>query len=161
MKIAGSPTKTPGKVKGSGEEGKSSTAKKGPRPLSASAKKKKLEGLKEKVLPPICVYVSTTLHTNSLCYTQYDSMKEGVDKLKKEKTRLVQKLEKLQAAAHEIKFPVKDELITTIDAKGKPLTPLPEPYVNINDRIPAEALGNTIEVWDFFNTFRYALHAYK
>ncbi len=60
VKIAGSPTKTPGKDKGSSEEGKSSTAKKGPRPLTASAKKKKLEGLKEKVLPSLYLYIYNT-----------------------------------------------------------------------------------------------------
>lgn len=75
---------------------------------------------------------------------------ESLEKLKKEKTRVSGKLTKAKAE-DKVKFPVKDELIATIDA-AKPSQPLPKAHISLD--MP----DLTLSVWDFVNVFQKQLH---
>jgi hypothetical protein len=51
------------------------------------------------------------------------------------------------------RYPVKDDLIVSVDVKGKQPLPLPEALVALS--LPEELMSDAIRVWDFLNTFRY------
>lgn len=75
-------------------------------------------------------------------------MKKSVENLKRKKF----KLEKTIEAASAVKFPVKDESISSIAGAG-PSLPLTDP--SYFHRLPSAVVPEALGVWDFLTMFRY------
>lgn len=86
--------------------------------------------------------------------SQIQEIEDNLAKLKKQNTAVKMKMTKLAKSEGEIKFPIKDELIEKVDLKGRPLVPLPEPLLKLEDLLPDEAIHDAIAVWNFINSFK-------
>lgn len=83
---------------------------------------------------------------------EMDAVQARVQKLK----ALKEKLEKTIEAS--IKYPVPDELITSIDKKGKPPAPLPEAFTKLN--LPDSLISDALMVWDCLHMFSQQLQLF-
>ena len=50
------------------------------------------------------------------------------------------------------RFPVRDDLIVSVDVKGKQPQPLPDAQASLS--IHSDFMDDAIKVWDFLNNFR-------
>lgn len=53
---------------------------------------------------------------------------------------------------HVFRFPVRDDLIVSVDVKGKQPQPLPDAQASLS--IHSDFMDDAIKVWDFLNNFR-------
>jgi hypothetical protein len=73
---------------------------------------------------------------------------ENLEKLRKDLSRAKSRQRELENP----KFPIRDELLLTMELKGGALRPLPP--VNGQLNIPKELVTDTLTIWDFVTTFR-------
>jgi hypothetical protein len=64
---------------------------------------------------------------------------------------IIKGIETRAAKAPPIKFPVKDEQLSTVCPASPPL-PLPEPKYPYT--LPMELFGDVVSIWDFLSTFK-------
>jgi hypothetical protein len=84
--------------------------------------------------------------------TEIDAVQTRIQKLKVAK----EKMEKSIEAS--IKYPVPDELITSIDKKGKPPAPLPEAFTKLN--LSDSLISDALMVWDCLHMFSEQLQLF-
>ena len=86
-----------------------------------------------------------------------------LDKLKREKSRAESRLRSALDSVGEVKFPIKDELITVFanqsagKVAGKHSKPLPEPYLKLESLLPDTSISDALSVWDIIHVFRSTL----
>ena len=92
--------------------------------------------------------------------------KTKIEKLRKEKEKIVVKLEKALELEEASKFPMKDELLTEYlfnqqlrdkYKKHVPLKEIPEPILKLETLIDEECVSDALAVWEFVHVFRLTL----
>ena len=93
--------------------------------------------------------------------------KVKIEKLKKDKEKIVGKLIKALELEEAAKFPMKDELLQPYlaelqfkdkDKKQIPLKPIPSPILKLETLIDPDSVADALTVWEFIHVFRSSLY---
>lgn len=108
---------------------------------------------------------------------QEAEQKSSLEKLRADAKRVRARIAKMDEEAAKVKFPVKDEVLSTMlaaaataapatsskkpsaaaasDPAMEPMKALPPAVLQLNSMLPEDVVHDAVGVWDFLNVFRY------